>query len=221
MDNICSINITDEILKIFIKENDFKISEINDIVFNKLNNLDINSIKNKKIEIFSDYSEDDNNVIKEYLLNKIDEFYNEKTSKNNLFNAIVNESKFSIFTTVSDNKDIIDVKQNISLDHLEYAKIYTTTLRNGQSIISDTSVVLLGDVKAGAKIEAKGNIIVIGSVKGNLYAGTSGDKDAFIYASLLNPIQLRIANVVSINTSDIKKPSVAFLKDGNILIKEN
>ena len=48
---------------------------------------------------------------------------------------------------------------------------YKGTLRSGQVFESDGSVVVLGDVNPGGKVVAKGSVIVLGSLKGNIFAG--------------------------------------------------
>lgn len=53
-------------------------------------------------------------------------------------------------------------------------EFYKGTLRSGQVLKCDTSIVIIGDVNPGAKIIAKGNIVILGSLKGNAYAGAAG-----------------------------------------------
>ena len=52
-----------------------------------------------------------------------------------------------------------------------------------QVIECKTSIVVLGDVNPGAKIIAKGNIVVLGSLRGNAYAGAAGDEHTFVAVS--------------------------------------
>lgn len=51
-------------------------------------------------------------------------------------------------------------------------QFYRGTLRSGQSLESDGSVVVVGDVNPGASVSAKGNVVVLGCAKGYLSAGT-------------------------------------------------
>ncbi len=60
----------------------------------------------------------------------------------------------------------------------------------------ETSLIVLGDVNPGAKIIAKGNIVVLGSLKGNAYAGASGDENTFVAALDMDPVQIKIGNVI-------------------------
>ena len=59
-------------------------------------------------------------------------------------------------------------------------QFYKGTLRSGQMLESESSIIILGDINPGAKVIAKGNIIVLGSLKGTAYAGANGNEDAFV-----------------------------------------
>jgi septum site-determining protein MinC len=76
-------------------------------------------------------------------------------------------------------------------------QFYHGTLRSGQSVQSDTSIVVIGDVNPGAAVSSYGNIVVLGSVKGNIYAGIGGDDKAFIFALDMDPIQIRIGSIIA------------------------
>ena len=70
------------------------------------------------------------------------------------------------------------------------------SLRSGQKLEVDGSVVILGDVNSGAEVIAADNIIVIGTLRGLAHAGAKGNKEAIIAASTLDVVQLRISNIV-------------------------
>lgn len=74
---------------------------------------------------------------------------------------------------------------------------YRGTLRRKEVLESDHSIILLGDVQAGAKVISKGNIIIIGSLFGYAYAGAAGNPDAYIMALSIESPKLRIADTVS------------------------
>lgn len=71
---------------------------------------------------------------------------------------------------------------------------YKGTLRSGQQIESETSMVILGDVNPGAKVIAKGNIVILGSLKGIAYAGATGDDTCFVAALEMDPVQIKIGD---------------------------
>ena len=70
------------------------------------------------------------------------------------------------------------------------------SLRSGQRIEVEGSIVVIGDVNAGAEVIAADNIAVIGNLRGLAHAGAKGNKDAVIAAGSLDVVQLRISNIV-------------------------
>lgn len=71
------------------------------------------------------------------------------------------------------------------------------TLRSGQRLEFDGSVVILGDVNPGAVVVATGHVIVMGALRGVVHAGARGDVSARVIALRLQPTQLRIAQYIS------------------------
>ena len=53
------------------------------------------------------------------------------------------------------------------------AEFYKGNLRSGQVLECAASVTLIGDVNPGARIISEGNIVVLGSLKGNAHAGVN------------------------------------------------
>ena len=70
------------------------------------------------------------------------------------------------------------------------------SIRSGQKIEAEGSVVIIGDVNAGAEVIARDNIIVQGTLRGLAHAGAKGNKDAIITAGNLEAVQVRISNIV-------------------------
>ncbi|HHW18825.1 MAG TPA: septum site-determining protein MinC [Firmicutes bacterium] len=101
--------------------------------------------------------------------------------------------------------------------------LYKGTLRSGQRITYDGNVVILGDVNPGAEIEATGDIVVMGSLRGLAHAGVGGATDVVVVAFRLQPTQLRIGDVIGRPPEGDpglgKEPEVARLKDGMILVE--
>ena len=75
-------------------------------------------------------------------------------------------------------------------------KFHRGSLRSGQKMESDGSLVILGDVNSGAEVMASDNIVVLGALRGLAHAGAKGNKQAMISAGLLDTVQIRIANIV-------------------------
>lgn len=76
------------------------------------------------------------------------------------------------------------------------SKIFTGTVRSGQRIEYEGTIILLGDVNAGSEVVAEQNIIVLGNIRGYVHAGAKGNRSAFIAANSINPTQLRISDLI-------------------------
>lgn len=72
-------------------------------------------------------------------------------------------------------------------------QFFRGNLREGESLESEASIVIIGDVGRGAKVTAKGNVVVLGELNGTVTAGVAGNRDAVIVAIDMAPMQLRIA----------------------------
>lgn len=75
-------------------------------------------------------------------------------------------------------------------------KFHRGSLRSGQKLESEGSLVILGDVNSGAEVMASDNIVVLGALRGLAHAGAKGNKQAIISAGLVDTVQIRIANIV-------------------------
>lgn len=103
-------------------------------------------------------------------------------------------------------------------------RFYKGQIRSGQCMEFDQSVIVLGDVNPGATIISKGNIVILGSLRGTAVAGASGRKNSFIVAMDMHPIQLQIADILA-RAADkreekiVQEPRIAFVEDENIYIE--
>ncbi|MFC5468313.1 septum site-determining protein MinC [Cohnella suwonensis] len=95
-------------------------------------------------------------------------------------------------------------------------------VRSGQTVDVDGHLLLLGDVNPGGTIRCTGDVYVIGALRGTVHAGSDGNGEAIIAASLMRPTQLRIADVISRPpdewTSAEPWMEYAFLRDGTMAI---
>lgn len=72
---------------------------------------------------------------------------------------------------------------------------YHGSLTPGSQIETDESIIIIGDVPAGASVISKSDIIVLGTLNGSVYAGIDGDIEAFIAALSFAPEQYNIAGI--------------------------
>ena len=85
-------------------------------------------------------------------------------------------------------------------------KFHRGSLRSGQKIEYEGSLVILGDVNAGAEVLAGENIVVLGILRGMAHAGAKGNKEAIIAAASIEAPQVRIANLIKeLEKSDLEK----------------
>lgn len=84
-------------------------------------------------------------------------------------------------------------EQEIGISETEF---HRGSLRSGQRLEAERSIVILGDVNSGAEVIASDNIVVLGNLRGLAHAGAKGNKQAFISAGNLDTVQIRIANIV-------------------------
>lgn len=117
------------------------------------------------------------------------------------------------------NEHLMELENNTGM-------FYKGSLRSGVCLEFESSVVILGDVKEGAKVVSKGNIVILGSLKGNAFAGASGNPNSFVVALDMEPIQIRIADIIARCPDEPKKkkskaviPKIAYIDQGNIYIE--
>ena len=101
-------------------------------------------------------------------------------------------------------------------------KFQMGSLRSGQRVESEGSLVIIGDVNSGAEVIASENIVIQGALRGLAHAGAKGNKQAIIAAGLIDAVQIRIANIVKeINRDEepLHKQSCAYVVDDKIVIE--
>lgn len=131
-------------------------------------------------------------------------------------------------------QDINECSQEMEEEEV-IADFYKGNLRSGQIIESASSITVVGDVNPGAKVVSMGNIVILGSLKGNAQAGAGGNRNSFIFALEMRPIQLQIGDLIA-KSPDREKgkkrarkkdkdnpnsyaPQIAVARDGNICIE--
>lgn len=75
-------------------------------------------------------------------------------------------------------------------------KFFRGSVRSGQRIEYEGSIVILGDVNFGAEVIAGDNVIILGVLRGLAHAGAKGNKKAIIAASSIECLQIRISDII-------------------------
>ena len=117
-----------------------------------------------------------------------------------------------------------EIKNKLSLFNTKkkYDILHKGTVRSGERISSNGNLCIIGDVNPGALVSAKKNIYVWGKLLGIAFAGKSGNKNASIASLYLDPLQLRIADVIAIGPKEKPKnyyPEIAVIDKQMIIIK--
>ena len=96
------------------------------------------------------------------------------------------------------------------------------TVRGGDEVICNGSVIIHGNVNPGAVVTAGGDIEVHGICRGIVHAGAFGNAGAAVVADCMMPMQIRIAELVARAPDYVEKPDHrerAVVKDGQIVIE--
>ena len=191
-------NIHKTFRKIFsIKEPvEAKIFSINEsISIHQLSKLK-NHLNNLNVFSLCIYSNDRNTILAGKSLRINSTLLKEKEVKNKLL----------LFNTIKEKDDIL----------------HQGTVRSGDRISSNGNLCIIGDVNPGAIVSAKNNIYVWGKLLGIAFAGNTGNNNASISSLYLNPLQLRIADVIAIGPKDKPQnyyPEIALIDKQTIIIK--
>ena len=127
---------------------------------------------------------------------------------------------------MTEQTDIIsqDAREDTPVHEDNTGLFYKGTLRSGQTLETQDSLVIIGDVNPGAKVIAGGNIVIIGALKGSVTAGCNGNPNSFVMALSMEPIQIQIADVIA-RSSDTKQRKmkqetmIAMIVDNQICIE--
>jgi septum site-determining protein MinC len=199
-----------------------------------LNNIRISQTTNEiliNISITSDISE----IIEELemKLPKLREFYQTSTipirvtgrlftdsEREKIKRIIQNEIHVDIkFDEVSDLLGLHAIKKTFEVDtDISETKFIQSSLRSGKREEYPGSIVVCGDVNAGAELIAGGNILILGSLRGLAHAGANGNTMAFISANNIDPTQIRIANLVREVGEKIDKCPICKIENNEIII---
>jgi septum site-determining protein MinC len=111
--------------------------------------------------------------------------------------------------------------------------IYRGSLRSGQILTRAENILLIGDVNPGAEVNSDGDILVWGRMRGIAHAGANGNRGSIVAAFDLDPVQLRIDQVVAASQAGqnesgprwgstraaSRRPEIARLVDGRLTIE--
>lgn len=124
------------------------------------------------------------------------------------------------------NQTFLKAIQQVDRRDDNEGQFYKGTLKNGDTLEVDSSIVIVGDVNPGARVVAKKDIIIIGGLYGEAYAGADGDETHFITALEMSPEKIKIGDFKYHTKEKAKwsirpkiQPKIAYVKDGRVLVE--
>ena len=153
--------------------------------------------------------------------------------ENTLLNIISENSDIHILCLVSDDEDTdrMFIKAISETDFSEdgngnsAGQFYKGTLKNGEVLETEYSIVILGDVYPGSAIISARDIIVLGGLYGEAYAGGNGSDGHYVAALEMSPEKLKIGDFKYHAKEKSKwgikpkvQPKIAYVKNQKIVM---
>lgn len=106
-------------------------------------------------------------------------------------------------------------------------QFYKGTLKNGDRLETETSIIILGDVLSGCEVSSARNIIVLGRLYGEAYAGIDGREGHYVVALEMAPEKLRVGDFRYTDSYKQKKggerqkvqPKIAYVKNESVVVE--
>ena len=151
-----------------------------------------------------------------------------------IVNTIAANSRLNIVCIVGKNeettKNYVKALQKLSFHQqaMENAgQFYKGNLKDGQTLETENSVIVLGDVYPGASIVSNKDIVILGGLFGQAYAGGSGDEGHFVVALEMSPEKLKIGDFNYKSTEKQSKwsikpkiqPKIAYVENGRVIME--
>ena len=150
-----------------------------------------------------------------------------------VLNAICENSDLHIVCLVGKDEE---KNQNYlkAIQQLEYRNseedndghFYRGTLKDGQILETESSIVVLGDVYPGSAIISTKDIVILGGLFGTAYAGGNGSEGHFVAALEMAPERLQIGDFKYKCGKQMKwsikpkvQPKIAYVKDNKVFME--
>lgn len=124
------------------------------------------------------------------------------------------------FIKALENLDRHFPKEDIS------GQFYKGTLKNNQVIETESSIVVLGDVYPGSAVISAHNIIILGGLYGEAYAGGNGENNHYVVALEMAPERLKIGDFKYKSSKPAKwgikpkvSPQIAYIKNNRLVLE--
>ncbi len=123
-----------------------------------------------------------------------------KKQEREILDAITQNSHLKILCLIGKDEDknikFLNIQKKLTFQKEENCgQFYRGSLTNGQSIEAEHSIIILGDVCEGCSVTSAKDIVILGELTGEAYAGAGGNNNHFIVALEMNPSSLRIGDL--------------------------
>lgn len=149
-----------------------------------------------------------------------------------ILDAITQNSRLKVLCLMGKDEEknikFLGIQNNLNFQRDENCgQFYRGTLRDGQSIETEHSIVILGDVCEGCSVYSAKDIVVLGCLAGEAYAGASGNNNHFVVALDMNPQKLRIGDLRYVQSAKSSKwglkpktvPKIAYTYNGKVQVE--
>ncbi|WP_108306774.1 septum site-determining protein MinC [Metalysinibacillus jejuensis] len=94
------------------------------------------------------------------------------------------------------SSDVITVEERNRQVARHKNELYVGMVRSGQVLRVPGDIVIIGNVNQNGRVEAEGNIYILGRLKGIAHAGVEGNRKAVVAASFFEATHIMIADVI-------------------------
>lgn len=150
-----------------------------------------------------------------------------------IIDAIKKNSSVNIICIIGRNEEtdrtFIKALQQVEkkLTGGDEGQFYKGTLKNNDVLETENSIIIMGDVNPGCTVISTKNIIVLGGLYGEAYAGGNGQERAYVVALEMEPERLSIGDFKYKSKDKQSKwgirpkvqPKIAYVKNEKIVME--
>lgn len=112
--------------------------------------------------------------------------------------------------------------RNVIAQHRADSLVLSGRVRSGQNVSAKKHLIVMGDVNPGCELIAGGDILVMGSLRGNASAGQPDNSNAIILALDFRPLQVNIGGIVAAGLPNAGQgvAEIAHVENGVIVVDD-
>lgn len=149
-----------------------------------------------------------------------------------ILDTITEHSRIHVLCLMGKDEDknikFLGVQNNLTFQRDENCgQFYRGSLKDGQSIETENSIVILGDVMEGCSVYSAKDIVILGGLYGEAFAGATGSNSHFIVALDMSPESLKIGELELGKRKNPKwgfkakqVPKIAYTYNGEIVVDQ-